>query len=149
MSNWVAIVEEELTALVLKQAEEVTEMWTTGEIPVGNSTIDRIADGFTGVQYAPWFEGGAFHASGKDEWLNGTAEAAQRYKGQELRWTIDHVTVLPRSQEEAAVTYRVNHWPGSDKPPVRALFLETWIKIDGQWHLRRHTAEKARPVTKM
>jgi hypothetical protein len=147
VSDWVATVEAELTALVLMQADEVTEMWTTGEIPRDNRTIERIAEGFSAVQYAPWYEGGAFHASGRDEWLSGTAEAAQRYKGQGFRWTIDNVTVLPRSPEEAAVSYRVNHWSAPDKPPTRALFLETWVKIDGRWHLHRHTAEKARPVT--
>jgi hypothetical protein len=147
MNSWAATVEAELTALVLKHADEVTEMWTTGEIPPGNRTIERIADGFAAVQYAPWFDGGAFHASGREAWLSGTAAAAQHYKGQGLRWTIDHITVMPRSPEEAAVTYRVNHWPGADKPPSRALFLETWVKVDGQWHLRRHTSEKARPVT--
>jgi hypothetical protein len=147
MSNWLTTVEEELTALVLQHANEVTETWATGEIPAGNRTIERIADGFSAVQHAPWFGGGAYHANGRDEWLSGTAQAARHYKGQGVWWTIDNITVLPRSSEEAAVMYRVNHWSASDKPPIRALFLETWVKIDGQWHLQRHTSEKARPVT--
>lgn len=140
LDTWQTQVTEQIEAVIREQIAATTETWRTGRL---SPRLDVLTDDFQATQYAPWYEGGAWSGD-RQAWLDGTAEAAKNYAGQGIRWEVSDIVVLPRSPEEAAVMYQVWHiWPEADRPPARALFLETWVKRDGRWLLRRHTAEKA------
>lgn len=139
-SGWRERVVEELTAIVERVGIETTDTWATGTLSP-HSVRSRVTDDFVGYQDAPWFTE-PFRA-GREEWLSGTREAAELYAGQGMRWTTDSAVVLPRSPDEAVVSYRVrHHWP-DERPPTEAMFLEVWVRRDGDWWLQRHTSEKA------
>lgn len=66
-------------------------------------------------------------------WRSGTISAGS---------SIDQISVLPCTPEAAALAYRVNHFEGGERPAAQPLFLETWVKREGQRYLLPHTAEK-------
>jgi hypothetical protein len=143
VGTWQEQVVQEMTEMVSRVVADTNAMWESGVV-AADSSVAWVAQEFSGVQYAPWYSGGAWHAPDKAAWDAGNAQAAAYYKGKGVSWTVDQLTVLPRSPEEAAVMYRISHWTPGQEQPVQALFLETWIKQEGQWNLLRHTAEKSR-----
>lgn len=144
MPGWQNQVISEIEAVVRKVAEEHTAMWDQGYLmPDWHSCC--VAEGFEGVQHAEWYEEGR-RSMGRGQWLREMAESAARDRGQGIRWTVDEMMVMPRSPQEAVVAYQVKNYMEGNPQPAQALFLETWVKQQGKWHLRRHTAEFAAPV---
>lgn len=140
--EWHQQVRAELTALIQASAEEKTVLWEMGE-PRPGVPIEHVTDDFVGEQYAPWYEGEVWRGESAS-WLEGTLQAARDSKGQGYYWQVDHIHGLPRSPEEGAVMYEIMLGKQETGPVAKALFLETWIKQEGIWHLKRHRAEKAR-----
>lgn len=140
---WYEQVEREITEMIAGSAVEQNQLWETGEKAEG--AIARVEEGFLGIQYAPHYPNGVWQGN-RQEWLEGSLKAARSVAARGgAAWVIDQISVLPRSPEEAAVSYRVTHWnTGAESWSARALFLETWVKHEGHWYLRRHTAEKNR-----
>lgn len=140
------MVEQEIRQLIDQVVRETNEMlWRTGQVEPDASFM-RVTPSFRGAQFAPWYEDESWTADAQG-WREGNVEAGRSASGKGFYWTVDHLLVLPRTPDEAAVSYRVNHYAAPDRPPTQALFLETWVRIDGDWTLHRHHAEKARPIT--
>ena len=132
----------ELTAVLTTLMDEHNVMWDLGDIPA-DSRIRDIHPDLRAAQYSPKFDGGVWRADSAVEWLEGTCEAAGFLGKLGCRWEMADLTILVRSADEAVASYRIIHyWGEADRPPARAMFLETWRRSeDGRWLLVRHTAE--------
>lgn len=127
----------EVREAVERQAEEIRAAWASGALTEAlreSVGTELEALEFGAVEDEAW-------RGGRDSWLHARAEAAEHFKGQGADWRVEDVVVLPRSPEEAAVSYRVLNLVGG--LVTQALFLETWARRDGRWVLLRHTGELA------
>lgn len=136
-------IEEPLRAELHRELERriaaVNRQWATGEY---DPQAEPVAEDFQGVQYAPWYEGETF-AADRAGWIEGSRAAAAAGKGKDWHWTVRDAAFYPRSVDETIAVYTVVHRFGREPvPPGEAVFLETWVRLGGRWHLRRHTAEK-------
>lgn len=118
---------EELTTALHRLVEDTNIMWRDGVIAEASAVRD----------------GEVWRAGSGDEWLDGTADAAEALQGQGCRWSLHDLVVLARSDSEATASYRIVHEWGDGRPAAQALFLETWRRgADARWRLARHAAEK-------
>lgn len=130
---------EELHQVLVERIDQVNQQWDTGKCD--DSAEVPTAD-FVGIQYAPWYPDERYTADAAG-WRAGSQQAAEAGLGQGWHWTIRDVQFLPRSTSETIAVYTVvHHWKDSSAPPGEAVFLETWVRQDRAWVLKRHTAEK-------
>ncbi|NMP24798.1 hypothetical protein [Sulfobacillus harzensis] len=114
-------------------------MWDTG---TSDPLLEPTTEDFIGIQYAPWYPDERI-AEDAASWRKGNAHAAESGKGQGWHWTVRDIRFLPRSASEVIAVYTVIHqWADPTEPPGEAVFLETWVRHEDQWLLKRHTAEK-------
>lgn len=98
--------------------------------------------------YSNEFQGWLFTPStGKVERYNaeqirdGNKGAAQYYLNKDIKFTNSGLTIVPQTENQAAVSYEITHI--NEKKIVRALSLEVWKKEwDGQWRMIRWYEEK-------
>jgi hypothetical protein len=132
----------EMTATIHSLVEATNTMWREGLID-HRSAVRDVEPDLQAVQFSPRFDGQVWRATSGDEWLAGTAQAAEALRGQGCRWSLHDLRVLARDDDECVAAYRIVHTWADGRTPAQALFLETWRRgRDGRWRLVRHTAEK-------
>lgn len=128
---------DELSQALDERIRQANNQWATGELDFEPTTDD-----FVGIQYAPWYDNEKYVADARG-WQQGNQQAAEAGRGQGWYWTVRDIHFLPRSETETIALFTVvHHWANPTDPPAEAVFLETWVKDQGRWRLKRHTAEK-------
>jgi hypothetical protein len=133
--------EEDLRLHLDEVIRESNRALQQGCLPA-DSPLRRVTNGFKAVQYAAYFEEGSWQADAAS-WIAGTEAAYGTLSPVASHWSISDVTVLVRDEREAVASYRITlHYRDEKKPERHALFLETYVRDEEGWALKRHTAEK-------
>ncbi|MGE6256689.1 DUF4440 domain-containing protein [Heyndrickxia sporothermodurans] len=99
------------------------------------------SDEFQGWLYIP--STGKLELYDANQIREGNKEAAEYYKGKRIQFVYSGLTIIPQSEEQAAVSYEVTFQ--QDNKIVRGLSLEVWKKeIDGIWRMIRWYEEKGK-----
>jgi hypothetical protein len=100
---------------------------------------NMISEDFQGWLYMPWSDKVEHYNAEKIR--EGNKNAASFYNGKDIKFTYTGLSVLPQTEEQAAVSYEVIYQHESQV--IRALVLEVWRKEkDGEWRVIRWYEEK-------
>lgn len=127
--------ESEVAAQIYR-LQELHNRFAAGEYEEMNALY---SEDFQGTLYMP--SSGTIETYNAGQIREGNKEAAAYYKGQRFRFIFSGVTVIPQSENQAAVSYGITYINGAKV--VRALSLETWRQeADGVWRMIRWHEEK-------
>lgn len=99
------------------------------------------ADDFQGMLYIPHM--GEVEHYNAEQIRAGNKEAAEFYKGKNIKFIYSGLAIVPQTETQAAVSYEVI-FKQEDKM-MKGLSLEVWRKeLDGKWRMIRWYEEKGK-----